>query len=942
MEKYRDTSLPIEERVADLLSRMTLEEKIMQTDQYSIIGDYTKRNTEGRVEEFRWEEFKEALKDKSVGSVQFRSATPQLANELQRYAVEKTRLGIPFLFSEEALHGLYDGHATCFPQQIGLAGTFEPQLGRQMGHAIAAEARACGVHETWNPVMDLSWDPRYGRVEEAFGEDTYLAGEFAREIVKGMQGEDLKSPDTVASEPKHYCGYGTPVGGLNCAPSAMGRHDVFAWALPVFEQAFAEGGAWNAMCSYAAIDGQPVASDHELLTEVLRGRYGMPGFVRSDMTAVARLRASFSTAKDNREAIRQGLEAGVDLQLYDFTHEEWMESIRSLIESGEMAEEVLDTACGRVLKLKVALGLFEHPYVDESLRDRVVNCREHQDLSLDIARKSICLLKNEKRLLPLSDSRKNIAVVGPGADEAALGDYTPNTEKSHTVTVLEGIRQLAGEGSIVSYEKGCSYLGEKVTPFHPGWLTNEDGEEGLTARYYNNWDLSGDPVVTRRDWMVNFNWIYAKPHADVNAECFSVAWTGKLNPRESFRGCIAVPGQDSMRLYIDGELIIDAWNQELGRDSSGRTDVGKEASGGAAAGKETLDRMSAGQGSRKDTIAAQQNGEASVAGSAVGGGSQTLPGTDARANGIARMADFAFQEGREYDIRLEFCNDARGARVVLGYNKGREDWKPALDLVKKADVAIVCLGDNTETSGENLDRTELALPGKQQEFLKEAVATGTPVILVLQNGRPLALSWEEAHVPAILECWFPGEKGGRAIAEVLFGKTYPSGRLPMSFPRAVGQVPCNYNRLPGGGWRYVEMDWNPLYPFGYGLAYTSFAYRDLEIEGDGLTAADVEDGAQVKVSFTVTNTGRHFGEETAQLYIRDLVSSTVKPRKELAGFEKVALNPGESRRVEFLLGSRQMRTLDRRFEWHVEPGEFRVMAGDNSADILLMGEFTVL
>ena len=270
-----------------------------------------------------------------------------------------------------------------------------------------------------------------------------------------------------------------------------------------------------------------------------------------------------------------------------------------------------------------------------------------------------------------------------------------------------------------------------------------------------------------------------------------------------------------------------------------------------------------------------------------------MPGTDARANGIARMADFAFQEGREYDIRLEFCNDARGARVVLGYNKGREDWKPALDLVKKADVAIVCLGDNTETSGENLDRTELALPGKQQEFLKEAVATGTPVILVLQNGRPLALSWEEAHVPAILECWFPGEKGGRAIAEVLFGKTYPSGRLPMSFPRAVGQVPCNYNRLPGGGWRYVEMDWNPLYPFGYGLAYTSFAYRDLEIEGDGLTAADVEDGAQVKVSFTVTNTGRHFGEETAQLYIRDLVSSTVKPRKELAGFEKVALNPGE-------------------------------------------------
>ncbi len=885
MEKYKNGSLPIEERVADLMSRMTLEEKILQTDQYSIIGDYVKRNAQERVEEFRWDEFEAALNGRSVGSVQFRSASPQLANKLQRYAVEKTRLRIPFLFSEEALHGLLDGYATCFPQQIGLAGTFEPELGRRMGHAIAAEARASGVHETWNPVMDLSWDPRYGRVEEAFGEDTYLGGEFAREIVRGMQGKDLRHPDTVAAEPKHYCGYGTPVGGLNCAPSAMGRHDVYAWGLPIFEQAFVEGGAWNTMCSYAAIDGQPVASDHELLTEVLRGQYGMPGFVRSDMTAVARLKGSFSTAKDNREAIRQGLEAGVDLQLYDFTHEEWMESIRSLIESGEMSEEVLDTACGRVLKLKFALGLFENPYVDESLYDRTVNCEAHQETALDIARKSICLLKNEKHLLPLSDSCRTVAVVGPGADEAALGDYAPRTADSHKVTVLDGIRQLAGEGRTVLYEKGCSYLGEKVFPFHPDWFVDETGEEGLTARYYNNWDLSGDPVVTRRDYMVNFNWIYAKPHADVNAECFSVAWTGKLKARSSFRGCLAIPGQDSMRLYVDGKLLIDAWNLSDGERKTEKT-------------------------------AGETEGE-------------------------ARMADFAFEAGREYDIRLEFCNDARGARVVLGYNKGREDWNPALELVKKADVAVVCLGDNGETSGENLDRTDLILPGKQQEFLKEIAATGTPVVLVLQNGRPLALTWEEAHIPAILECWFPGEKGGRAIAEVLFGKTYPSGRLPMSFPRSVGQVPCNYNRMPGGGWRYVEMDWNPLYPFGYGLTYTNFAYSDLQVEGDGLTAEAVEKGAEVKVSFTVTNTGGRFGQETAQLYVRDMVSSTVKPRKELAGFQKIALDPGESRRVELKIGSRQMRTLNRNFEWHVEPGVFRVMVGDNSADILLTGEFEI-
>ncbi len=952
MEKYKDPSLPIEERVADLLSRMTLDEKIRQTDQF-YTNDFSKKTPEGRVEEIRWDVLEESMQGMSVGSVQFRSASPKIANELQRYAVERTRLGIPFLFSEEALHGLLDSHATCFPQQIGLAGTFEPELGRQMGHGIAAEARACGVHETFSPVMDLTWDPRYGRAEEAFGEDTFLGGEFAREIVKGMQGEDLKRPDTVAAEPKHYCGYGTPVGGLNCAPAAMGRHDVFAWALPVFEQAFVEGGAWNTMCSYTAIDGQPVASDRELLTDVLRGQYHMPGFVRSDMTAVARLRGSHYTAKDNNDAIRQGLEAGVDLQLYDFTHEEWTEGIRHLVESGEMAEEVLDQACGRVLKLKFALGLFENPYMDESLHEKTVNCEAHQEIALNIARKSICLLKNEKKLLPLSDAHKTIAVVGPGANEPALGDYSTNYEASHMITVLDGIRQMAGEDRTVLYEKGCSYLGEKVIPFHPGWFTDENGERGLTARYYNNWDMSGEPVVSRTDHMVNFNWIYAKPHPDVNADCFSVVWTGKLKPHEGFQGCIAVPGQDSMRFYVDGKLLIDAWNQERGghvadgRESwhcpagvSGDADCREKIS----VSGEYRARICVSRDSRRETVE-NADGYSDAAGKYDAedwlAGKQKKRNSEVDAIGDSRMADFTFESGREYDIRLEFCNDARGARVVLGYNKGREDWHPALDIVKKADIAVVCLGDNGETSGENLDRTDLTLPGKQQEFLKEIAATGTPAVLVLQNGRPLALTWEEAHIPAILECWFPGEKGGRAVAEVLFGKIAPSGRLPMSFPRAVGQVPCNYNRLPGGGWRYVEMDWNPLYPFGYGLTYTHFAYSDLKVEGDGLSAAEVENGAEVKVSFTVTNTGSCFGEETAQLYLRDMVSSTVKPKKALAGFEKVALNPGESRRVELAVGRRQMRTLNQRFEWHVEPGEFRVMVGDNSADILLKGRYEI-
>lgn len=276
-----------------------------------------------------------------------------------------------------------------------------------------------------------------------------------------------------------------------------------------------------------------------------------------------------------------------------------------------------------------------------------------------------------------------------------------------------------------------------------------------------------------------------------------------------------------------------------------------------------------------------------------------------------------------------------------GYHRGHEDMSAALEAARKAEVVIACLGGCVETCGENLDRSDLRLPGRQLEFLKKIAAVGKPVVLLLQNGRPLSLSWEQENIPAIVEAWYPGEKGGRAVAEILFGLTTPSGRLPMSFPKTVGQVPCHYNRLPGGGKRYVEMDWEPLYPFGYGLTYTTFSYRDLEIEDGGLRAGEIEAGAFVTVSFTVTNTGKVFGEETAQVYVRDMWSSTVKPVKELAGFEKTALMPGESKRVRICLGTRQLRTLDMKYEWHVEPGEFELMVGDNAANVLLDGRFVI-
>lgn len=865
MVPYQNPALPLETRLDDLLSRMTLEEKILQTDQY-YSHDFTEVNEVGETTGVSIDRLHSLLKGNSVGSVQTRGMTAAQTNQVQRYAVERTRLGIPFLFSEEALHGFFHNDATCFPQQIGLAATFNPALGRRMGHAIAAEARSLGVCETYSPVMDLIRDPRYGRAEESYGEDVHLCSEFARETVLGMQGDDLTAPDAVAAEPKHYVAYGNPVGGLNCAPSTMGRHDVFSDCLPVFEAAFKDGGALDAMCSYNSIDSIPVSMDYELLTEVLREQYGMRGFVRSDLTAIVRLYDRHFVAKSRKEAMAMGLEAGVDLQLYDYPHEEWQQGLRELVAEGRLPEAVIDQACRRVLRVKFLLGLFENPYVDEGRAARTLRCPAHMELAREIARQSICLLKNQGNLLPLKKDLKTVAVLGPAAAVPALGDYTTG-HVTGGVSVLEGIRKTVSPQTEVLYEAGCTFLGDSATPFSPDMLVDEDGNPGLTARYYNGPRPEGTPVSVRTDRTINFNWILAKPLPDLDAGCFSVSWTGFVKMPRTMDGCIGFSTQDSMRLYVDGRLILDGWGE------------GKSAN---------------------------------------------------------QMVDFHFEANHPYAVRVEFTNDQRAARVIFGYSEGREDFTKALEAAKQADVAIVCVGDNQETCGENFDRVSLDLPGRQLDFVKAVHATGTPVVLVLQTGRPVTAVWEDEHIPAILEAWFPGQEGGCAVAETLFGDNNPSGRLPISFPRHVGQIPCHYSRRPGGGRRYVETNWLPLYPFGYGLSYTTFAYTDLH-----LSAKTIQPGQSVTATFTVANTGSRPGTAVPQLYLRDWVSSTVKPEYSLAAFTRVPLAPGEAQTVRLEIAPKAMRTLDPKYHWSVEPGDFQVALGDNANHFLLEEDFTV-
>lgn len=857
---FQNKALPIEERIKDLLSRMTLEEKVRQLDIYS--GTEFKEENDA----FDFTKFIEVCGTSGMGCLQNRYASACINNQIQKASLEKSRLPIPILFSEEALHGLIWPECTVFPQQIALASTFDPHLALKQGHAIAKECRSLGIHETWSPVLDLARDPRWGRVEEAYGEDTYLASRFAEEMVKGLQGDDLSRPDSIIAEVKHFSGYGAPTGGLNCAPAMMGKHEHEFYCLPVFEAAF-KAGVLNAMCSYNSIDGTPVASDRKLLTDTLRGQLGMRGFVRADMTAIIMLYSCHFVADSKRDAIRMAIEAGVDMQLYDFPHDFYQDTLISLVQDGELKEDVIDLSVSRVLRTKFMLGLFEQPYTDEHLAPATVHCDEHVNTALEVAQKAICLLKNANNILPLKKDLKRIAVIGPSAATPRFGDYSSPAENClHAVTLLDGIKAVVSKETEVLYAKGCNILETELMPVPSSWLKDPNGQEGLRGEYFNSLSFEGTPAVTRNDAQVNFNWIYTKPGEGINADHFGVRWTGTLAPTHTFEGFIGLSSMDSMRLWIDDSLTVDGWGE-----------------------KET---------------------------------SQIKP--------------FLFEKGKTYKIKIEFINDQRGVRVIFGYNTGNNDIDLAVATAKKADIAILAVGDSEDTCGENLDRADLNLPGRQLELVRKIYETGTPIILVLQNGRPLSITWEAEHIPAIVEAWHIGEQGGTAIAKVLFGDVNPAGCLPISFPKSVGQIPVHYNRRPFGATKYVEMDWNPLYPFGYGLSYTTFEYSNFTLSADKINAHE-----SIDISIDVTNTGKCYGEAVPQIYIHDKVSSVVRPYKELAGFERIGLNPSETKKVTFTLSERQLRVLNPHFEWLVEKGEFEVMVGSNSVDLPFSGAFFV-
>ncbi|MGY5354093.1 glycoside hydrolase family 3 N-terminal domain-containing protein [Wenyingzhuangia sp. IMCC45467] len=855
---YQNVALPVEERLTDLLGRMSLEEKVRQMDMYK--GEYFKED-----ENFSKTKTKNKIGDLGVGAIHdIYPESAKMINDLQKNVIKNNRWGIPALIMCEMLHGYMAEGSTAFPMNIGLGATWDTELLEKVGGVIGAEARAHGVHFGLGPVLGIGREPRWGRVAETFGEDTYLAGELGLAMVSGIQGDTLAADNAIISEPKHFAVHSQPEAGGNSSPVLVGERTARQDFLPSFEKVFTKGGALGTMCAYSELDGVPCAANHWLLTDVLRNEWGFKGIVVSDLGAIKYIQTTHYTADSPRESIRQAVEAGVDMQFYDFTNEFWQETIIDLVNKGELSMEAVDRAAGGVLRLKFLLGLFENPYTSKKLIKERFHSEENQQIALEAGRKSITLLKNKNNVLPLSKDIKTVAVIGPNANASRLGGYT--TKNKVATTVLEGIKQVAGANTNVLYEEGVPLIVKGQIVPSKYLFTPDESKNGLKGEYFNNRNVEGAPAITRVDKELQFDWPW-NPGEGVNDDDFSIRWTGYIKSDTSFDGWIGLSSDDGIRMWIDDQLVIDNWTK----------------------------------------------------------GATSIVTTPKK-----------IEAGKKYKVRIEMWEGGWGARAHLRWNLKKIDLQPAINIAKKADVAVVVLGESRELVEENRDVATLDLHGMQQELIEAIQQTGTPVVCVLLNGRPLAVNWINENIPAILEGWFPGEAGGKAVADVLFGDYNPGGKNPITFPKSVGQLPIYYNQKPSAIHRYVSESENPLYTFGYGLSYTTFEYSNLTLSADKIKT----DGT-ITVSIDVKNTGDYNGDEVVQLYINDIYSSVTTPKKTLKGFKRVFIKKGTTKTVTFTLTPEELSIWNREMVRVVEPGDFEVMVGGNSID-LLKSKFTVV
>lgn len=725
----RSSVQDVEKKVDSVLSLMNLEEKVGQMVQYSGTWDLTGPAT-GDQNLYREEQLKKGL----VGSM-LNVLSVDATREAQKMVMENSRIKIPLMFGYDVIHG----YKTMFPVPLGETASWDLAAMEETARISALEAAADGINWTFAPMIDISRDARWGRIMEGAGEDPFLTSRVAEAKVRGYQGDDLSNPASIAATAKHFAGYGFAEAGRDYNTVHVGENELHNTILPPFKAA-ADAGVATFMNSFNDIDGTPSTGNRILQRDILKGEWDWDGFIVSDWASIAEMR-DHGFARDLTHAAEIAVKAGSDMDMEGGAYET---GLVKLVQEGEVDEELINDAVRRILRVKFKLGLFEDPYrYSNPEAMKKIDVEAHRQVARDVAKKSIVLLKNEKGLLPLSSSVKNIAVIGPLADDknTPIGNWRAQGEANSAVSILEGVKNAVGKNVNVTYAKGADL--------------------GLGERSF-------------------------------------------LKPLEINK-----------------------------TDKSG--------------------------------------------------------------------------------------------------------FKAAVDAAKKADLVILALGEDAFQSGEGRSQVNIGLAGVQKELMQEIYAVNKNIILVLQNGRPLEISWAAENIPAIVVAWQLGTESGNAIADVLFGKYNPSGKLPVSFPRAVGQEPLYYNQKMTGRptnptdvtySAYTDERKDALYPFGYGLSYTTFNYGDIELSAKEMT----RDGV-IEVTVPVTNTGKKAGKEVVQLYLRDLVASTTRPVIELKGFELIELQPGETKEVTFEITNDLLEFYNAEKKWASEPGEFQVMIGGNSRDL---------
>lgn len=753
-EVYLNPDLPVEERVKDLLSQMTLEEKISQLKArglhlWKIFSELSEGLPADKRKKFEnlffkiifeerdileaisthfWRKhWREVIVEKekyAVGqlSCALRSFSPresaELANEIQKFVVKETHLRIPLIIHDECIHGCMAKGCTIFPQSIALVSSWDPDLMKEVAAAIGKETRVRGIHQCLSPTINIARDPRCGRTEETYGEDPYLTSVMAIPFIESIQSQK------VVATPKHYIANFVGDGGRDSNEIHLSKKILKEIYFPAFKVCIQKANALSIMASYNSIDGVPCSCNKWLLTDILRKEWGFEGYVVSDYFSVLHIYSKHKVVRTKAEAAKEALEAGLDMELPE---SDCFEELLGLVKEGELSEEVINRAVSRILRVKFWLGLFDDPYVDPEIAEKICNCEEHRKLALKAAKESIVLLKNDG-ILSLSKDLESIAVIGPNANKIRVGGYSGCGVK--VVTPLEGIKDKVSKSTEVYFAEGCKLTGNS-----------------------------------------------------------------------------------------------------------------------------------------------------------------------------------------------------------------KEGFEKAIRIAEKSDVAVLFVGNSSKTEGEARDRCNLDLPGMQEDLIKEICNTGTPVVVVLINGSAITMTKWISNVQAVVEAWYPGEEGGGAIGDILFGDYGPGGKLPITFPKTIGQLPLYYNYKPTGrAYDYVDLRGEqPLFPFGYGLSYTKFEYSNLKIDPEKINSE-----GKIKISVDIKNVGKYKGDEVVQLYIHDKVATVSRPVKELKRFKRITLEPDKEKKVNFTLTPKDLAFYDINMNLVVEAGIFEIMIGSSSEDIRLRGSFGVV